>query len=59
MRKLRLVITMDYDADPKDYGTDDVDEMCRIDQEGIGDDLGILITMLHDKPWIFEVRQKP
>jgi hypothetical protein len=36
--RLRTTIVLEYDADPKDYGTDDPEQMVRLDQENWDDD---------------------
>lgn len=35
-RKLRLIITVDYEGNPEDYDTSDADEMAEIDEENFG-----------------------
>lgn len=46
MVKLRLMITAEYEADPKNYGTDDPEKMAAIDNESHPLDLlGILYNI--------------
>ena len=45
MPKLKLTITLEYEARPKDYGTDDVQEMIDIDME---DQAALILSVAHD-----------
>jgi hypothetical protein len=41
--RLRATLTVDYEANTEDYGTDDPLEMAAIDQKSFREDLGALL----------------
>lgn len=55
--KLRLTITVEYDADPEYYGTDNAQKMAEVDQENFDSDPNTLIELLNDVE--YEVKVEP
>ena len=48
MPRLRATLTIEYDADPKDYGTTNPKEMAAIDQANFIDDPIVLLSISDD-----------
>jgi hypothetical protein len=56
MKKLKATVKYEwkYDADPKFYGTEDVEKMIEIDKKGISDDP---FLVLQDLDFTIEIKE--
>lgn len=43
--RLRASLIVEYEADPKDYGTSDPVEMAKIDADNCNDDIGTFLNI--------------
>ena len=61
MTRLRATFTVEYDADPDYYGTDDPEKMAQVDYENFMDDPGLVaetVTNIADE-WGIQIKVTP
>jgi hypothetical protein len=64
--KMRVILVMEYEADPSSYGTDDVIKMSNIDEEGFSSNMDVLFDTIQngeceivvDSPWNGFIKNK-
>lgn len=64
--KMRMTLIMEYEADPSNYGTDNIAKMSQIDEEGFTENIDVLFNMIQnrlheiivDSPWNGFIKSK-